>query len=194
MSLSFNVRCRVSVEHDRCLHTAGSLGRPTLAIICVGCDGSCPAVEQVPECFLDGFAIQLSLRCEKQAGSRFDLSPRQPTASVLSASCIAAEEACPCGEASGNEGKQCCRDTGIRRCQSGSSGDAGEHCSGKAERDVHDAPKAHSLVGAAFSTLRFDKHAFDFGPNRRHLPLWVALMLRVVSSHEPKALTGASVS
>lgn len=62
----------------------------------MGCDGSCPAVEEVPECFLDSFAIQLSLLCQKQAGFRFDLSPCQPTVSVDGASYVAAEEARPC--------------------------------------------------------------------------------------------------
>lgn len=47
-------------------------------------------------------------------------------------------------------------------------------------------------MGSAFSTLRFGKQAFDFGPNRRHVSLRVTLMLRVVSSHAPKDPTYAS--
>lgn len=62
----------------------------------MGCNGSCPAVEQVSEGFLDAFAIHLSLLRQKQTGSRFDLSPCQSAAPVFGSSDIAAEEAHPC--------------------------------------------------------------------------------------------------
>jgi hypothetical protein len=41
-------------------------------------------------------------------------------------------------------------------------------------------------------TLRFSKHAFDFGPNMRHLTVRVALMLQVISIHGPNDLTNSS--
>ncbi|MEU8986963.1 hypothetical protein AB0C98_11020 [Streptomyces sp. NPDC048558] len=44
------------------------------------------------------------------------------------------------------------------------------------------------MVGTAFSTFRFNKYAFDFGANRRHLPQGITSILRVVV-HERKDLT-----
>lgn len=62
----------------------------------MGGNGSCPAVEEAPQCLLDSFVIQLPLLGQEQAGLGLDPGPRQAAASVLSASHIAAEETGSC--------------------------------------------------------------------------------------------------
>ncbi|MFD3941775.1 hypothetical protein [Streptomyces sp. NPDC058579] len=122
---------------------------------------------------------------EEPSRSRFDLSPRQPTAPVLGTSYVTAEKACPCCEPCGNEGQQCRRNTGLWRRQPRSARQPGKHRSGESERDIHEGPETDAKVGSAFQSLRFSQHTLDFSSEARPLPLRTARMLPVVISHEP---------